>query len=280
LALFLVGLYAGRSQGVNYALKNYGQEAVRLPTPRAVRPENVDISTAQIASELSDELALSKKPLNDPNAVSLSSDVSRQKHYDFSGSLVEQKGPQRKLTNTPSDSVAGFAAKPAGAKSLEASARARLKSDTLKLASNAKQEVKKQHLETIKTDQITATIKPQGKGVSTVKKDDSNTVISAKKTSTKRSKTVINSGEENGFITRGWYVQVGAYRKKAEAGRITVRLDSHRVKSQVQEAVVRGKRFYRVLLGPYASKPDAANVVTKLKSLKVSSGEPFIRQIK
>ena len=76
-------------------------------------------------------------------------------------------------------------------------------------------------------------------------------------------------------IAKGWYLQVSAEDNKQAAATKVQNLSESQLRGAVQETSVSGKKFYRVLIGPYASKAELAE--TK-KSSHVSS-EAFARYV-
>ncbi len=243
VALFLVGFYTGRSQGVSYALESYGQEAVRVPIARAVAPSDLELEGAKITNEISESL-VKTEPFKEKTEGILTVD---EKDYDFSTVSLNQKSNPKLKAGSTREGFIGFSARPAGVDNIAGSSRARLKSD-----SRVKQK---------KADKLKAGLKGREK-------------------TTKHSKILVNSPEKNIEIARGWYVQIGAYRSEPEASQAAAKMKKAQVTVITQKVERRGSKFFRLLSGPYSSKSKASRELQKLKSLKVLAGEPFIRQVK
>lgn len=78
----------------------------------------------------------------------------------------------------------------------------------------------------------------------------------------------------------GWYVQVAAAPSKEDARKSVQKITGQGFQAKVEEASIRDKAYYRILVGPYAERKDALANRAKIKSASGSSAEPFIRQVK
>lgn len=81
-------------------------------------------------------------------------------------------------------------------------------------------------------------------------------------------------------IPSGYFAQVAAPKKLAEAESIAGKLKRSGFPVVVESAAVAGQSFYRVLVGPEQNKLQADRLVSQLKSEKYLSGDPFIRKVK
>lgn len=81
-------------------------------------------------------------------------------------------------------------------------------------------------------------------------------------------------------IDRGWYIQLCAETEHAEAAQKVNSLDLAGHPSRMQEAIVRGTRYFRVLVGPYPSKSIARAYVTEARSVGVSDEIPFLKRVR
>jgi cell division septation protein DedD len=81
-------------------------------------------------------------------------------------------------------------------------------------------------------------------------------------------------------IPSGYFAQVAAPKKLAEAESIAGKLKRSGFPVVVESASVAGQGFYRVLVGPEQNKLQADRLVSQLKSEKYIAGNPFIRRVK
>lgn len=82
------------------------------------------------------------------------------------------------------------------------------------------------------------------------------------------------------FPTPGWYVQVSAAPSEADARAVHKKISSQGFEVKLEEASIRDKVYYRILVGPYPDRKDALTNRGKVKAASGVSGEPFIRQVK
>lgn len=78
-------------------------------------------------------------------------------------------------------------------------------------------------------------------------------------------------------VPKGWFVQLAATDSKVEAIQLASRLKSSGTQAVVREAKVADSQYYRVLVGPYSSKESADKSMKQLLKLKVSKGQPFVK---
>jgi cell division septation protein DedD len=78
----------------------------------------------------------------------------------------------------------------------------------------------------------------------------------------------------------GWYVQVAAAPSKADAMNFQSKISGEDLSVSIEEASIRDKTYYRILVGPYDDRKEALSNRGKIKSASGVSGEPFIRQVK
>jgi len=77
----------------------------------------------------------------------------------------------------------------------------------------------------------------------------------------------------------GWYIQVEAKTNVKDAQASIASLKKAGFASNIEEASVAGKTFYRVIAGPYGNKASAEKQLTHLKA-KTANKDAFLRQIK
>jgi cell division septation protein DedD len=93
------------------------------------------------------------------------------------------------------------------------------------------------------------------------------------------------TGRDSGPLVRkvipsGYFAQVAAPKKLAEAESIAGKLKRSGFPVVVESASVAGQSFFRVLVGPEQNKVQADRLVSQLKSESYVSGDPFIRKVK
>ncbi len=89
---------------------------------------------------------------------------------------------------------------------------------------------------------------------------------------------------DNGNLVRkilppGYFAQVSAPKKLAEAEAVAKKLKRSGFPVVVESASVNGQSFYRVLVGPEENKVQAERLVGQLQSESFLAGKPFIRKV-
>lgn len=82
------------------------------------------------------------------------------------------------------------------------------------------------------------------------------------------------------ILAAGWYAQVAAPRKMADAEALANRIRKNGFPVSIESASVKGEAYYRVIVGPEDNKKQAQVLVEQLKSERSIQGEPFIRNIR
>jgi cell division septation protein DedD len=115
---------------------------------------------------------------------------------------------------------------------------------------------------------LTDTTKNQAKGsaVNDAKKD-SHAKVDIKPTTTST-------------LAKGWFAQVAAPRKQADADVLIKQLRASGFKTSVEHAQVRGEDYFRVLVGPEDNRTQAERLTAQLGREKYIKGEPFVRLVK
>jgi cell division septation protein DedD len=78
----------------------------------------------------------------------------------------------------------------------------------------------------------------------------------------------------------GYFAQVAAPKKLAEAEGVAKRLKRSGFPVVIESTSVAGQSFYRVLVGPEDNRVQADRLVSQLKSESYVAGDPFIRKVK
>jgi len=81
-------------------------------------------------------------------------------------------------------------------------------------------------------------------------------------------------------LPAGYFAQVAAPKKLAEAEGVAKRLKKSGFPVVVESATVNGQSFYRVLVGPEENKVQAERLVSQLQSESFVASKPFIRKVK
>lgn len=79
-------------------------------------------------------------------------------------------------------------------------------------------------------------------------------------------------------LANGWYVQLSADTERATAERRQRAASGRNYNAAIQEAVIRGVRYYRVLVGPHQSIEQAQQVKAQLAESGLADGKPFVRR--
>lgn len=80
-------------------------------------------------------------------------------------------------------------------------------------------------------------------------------------------------------LPAGYFAQVAAPKKLAEAEGVAKRLKKSGFPVVVESATVNGQSFYRVLVGPEENKVQAERLVSQLQSESFVASKPFIRKV-
>ncbi len=81
-------------------------------------------------------------------------------------------------------------------------------------------------------------------------------------------------------VPKGWYAQIAAPEERAVAEKMAGQLRSSGFPAVIEEAYVRGSRYYRVLAGPETSSKMAGRLVQQLSREPYVKGKPFLRPVK
>lgn len=282
--VFLFGFFSGRDQGLRTALDQQGDQVLRLPVPRALagaqQPEDSGRDIIAKNETRSSEAA----PQNQKGEVK----------FDFTGSTLV--APAVKATPEPQpayDAPAPRASEPkpaeptqknsAPAATDERKTEAALANEQgaflNKLAGGQEAVPPKTSSPTVKSEENNRKpAKAQEKAAIEPKQ--------SKKSSEENKKNVLKTAEPPAAsvstaanVPSGWYVQIAATTAKTDSDLIVRNLRSEGVSSQIQQAQVGKSTYFRVLSGPFPSYDDAQTAQKRIKALKVSPGEPFLKRV-
>jgi cell division septation protein DedD len=110
-------------------------------------------------------------------------------------------------------------------------------------------------------------------------------IAKARSESAKSATAPEKKAQETGSLVRkvvpsGYFAQVAAPKKVADAENIANKLKRSGFPVVVESASVAGQNFYRVLVGPEQNKIQADRLVGQLKGESYIQGDPFIRRVK
>ena len=305
VAVFLFGIYSGREQGFKQALDEHNQLSVRLPVgntgtmPSGIVPPGADLTESVDAAVLANSPSgvaagapapLDKAALPAPDLASIDTQIAK------ANEMVARLKQEQSAPTQPADAEAGLGFKGMNALSVPEVADAPAKpginriSDGTKLAaldSRSKMdkaaENEKLTLGSLveKSAQLSSE-KPEA--VSTEAKVESPAVVTSKIESESKptaSAVVSTAPEEKVAPTAasGWGIQIAAEKSQSSAQQIVKRLKAKGFSAQIERAVVNKTSYYRVLVGPYASKSQATQVQKKLVKSKLTRGASFIRRV-
>jgi cell division septation protein DedD len=94
------------------------------------------------------------------------------------------------------------------------------------------------------------------------------------------SSTIANKPVSNSKVATGWYAQVGAPERLADAESVARRLRSQGYPVVIENAQVRGAVYYRVLVGKSSSKEQASAMLGRLQREKSLPAKPFVKYMK
>lgn len=96
-----------------------------------------------------------------------------------------------------------------------------------------------------------------------------------------------NQGEVNvptasstSHIPRGFYVQIAATTNEGEAALLSRKVRESGFKVVVEQSVVGGSRYYRVLAGPEDTREHATRMVDQIRREPYINSQPFVRDVK
>lgn len=81
-------------------------------------------------------------------------------------------------------------------------------------------------------------------------------------------------------LSKGWFAQVAAPRKRTDADAIVSKLRSSGFRVSIENANVRGEEYFRVMVGPEDNRQMAERLVDQLKREKYLKSDPFVRLVK
>ncbi len=93
------------------------------------------------------------------------------------------------------------------------------------------------------------------------------------------SSTEVRPISSGGTVEPGWYVQVVAANSRREAEQIVSKLSASGVKAFIQVTSIQKLEYFRILSGPFPSRPDADRERGRILSLEAVPSAPFVRRV-
>lgn len=285
--IFFLGYFSGREVGHNAALTASLTNTIRMPIGEADQADRIDEdSSRKVASEV-------YARLNDNGAeAAKTQDVQKQADMPRLGAIDS-------TTDAPVDVVEG-GVPPSGENGAAAGV---VSPDPENTPLPSRDQLLKQVIE-LEAQQPPApagadtdspgdaamadgqAVKPQEKvspppaPTSTIKPRETPTpkaTATPRPTKTPKVEKAQTGGEQ---LSRGWFAQIAAPRKKEDAAELSRQLRKSGFGVMVEVAQVRGEQYYRVLAGPENSKAQAEKLIEQLKREPYIQTQPFLRQIK
>lgn len=242
--VFVAGLYAGREQGLKQALDDHGQVAVRLPI--------------DVGSVVASGAPAVQEPEPKPSAQPLISDM-----------LTNAPGEEKKREGSAKTAPSSFLTKPAG---------------TPETAKAKKEAAKPEEPETLGAKVKKAPPKTARK--STVAEVSVLAPVEAKKTSSVTTPPVTKVSAQRGLplesqhsIASGWYIQLFSKRNAQSAKNLAEPFRKASYPVVLQQASVKGVRYHRVLVGPFANRRIAESKRKELRAKGKAPSGSYLRRI-
>jgi cell division protein FtsN len=261
LIAFFFGFSAGRDAGLAGAMEDYGAEAVRVELASPVAMSGVALSGAGAPGgriepvRRDDSSAVSSPNAKRPEEVKI----------DFSAAQTLPSVDADAKKGTPPE--AGFATKPA----LEM-----FKGETAKVG----QELEKPANPPLAVAKATPA-KADGASSAGAKSSPAvtTTALPSKIDSVSDEKLVISTASESG-LQMGWYIQVAATRARHEAVSLSRSFSRGGFPVVIEEAKVKNRTYYRVLVGAYSSRALALQAKDGIARARLIRSEPFLKHVK
>ena len=277
VTVFLFGLWSGREQGVTSALEEYvskyGEPSVRLPIVQAVplagAGGELENSVPSSQLELSGIGVESAKELGSADSGT-AVDTSPPPVFDFSGQADADGAAEDSEPAAGANDVAvGLATRPtlelfektetANSESNEESAKV---NKTIKVVGTQKKPTEEKVFKDIPK------VAPKPRVAKTEVVIDGVAITPPGK---------LHTGKRPPL---GWYIQASAATDMDEAFGFAKDFVSFGFDSAVEQARVRERTYYRVLIGPYPNREAARGELSKVKRTRVTKGEPFLKRVK
>lgn len=305
---FYLGFFSGKQSGFDMAMETNASSSVKIPigstahdgeaalhkTEQAVtevyarlndRAKDDGKSAENAAEQAVPELSSIKEaenPLADPWEAKPSG-VNPQKEEkvladDAADLFAEEEQKHEPVKEVAKQEAAVVPdAKKEDLKKEEAQ-KAELQKLELKKEEAKKEELKKEELKKEEARKLEA--KKEDAKKEEAKKEELRKAEAKKVEEAKKVASADSAGIIRGTIPGGWYAQVAAPTKKADAEGVAARLKQSGFHVVIENAKVRGDDYYRILVGPEKNKSQAEALVGQVRRESFIKGMPFIRMVK
>ncbi len=275
LTVFIFGFHRGRSQGLAAAFEEYAEQSVRLPV---VQP--VALPSAGSAAESASSNAANSYGAKVENSTSGAGIRAGKNQVEQANT---ESGFDFSALKANSASSPGLAGKPALELFSGAITAGEGKNGLKKAAQSSGQTEPQQTVES----RTKLAALPAGSKVNTASTPAEQTTEAAGLPPAKTTEANEGSAAAKKLapvatksIAPGWYVQASADKSAKDAARATSRLKAAGFAPVLEKADIQGKTYFRVLVGPYASRDNAVKAGKRITTAKLSRGEPFARLVK
>lgn len=292
--VFLFGVSSGREQGIRLALDKQGDQIIRLPINRQTSsPALPSLTPPQTAAGVVNQL-VNEQLLNDFNnqqggnrerlpLSATKNTASNEISFDFSPqAVVANNDLVRKGATTEkplTETGASFASKPAGEASLLAETNSKTSlSTTPALQNNGNFRSGNLARSTTGTYDSSSATQEDAAGNSSKTNLNAKTGTSSPSGLQARKKEQ-NPPEVESKKTSGWYVQLMATPISRDAQALANKARKAGFPAQISQARVQGVLYFRVISGPYISRPRAELKMKELKNQGIAKGSPFLKHL-
>jgi cell division septation protein DedD len=247
---YYLGLFAGRSLGIKTALAGTARSVVKIPVPRGLLEEEV------ANSSLKDEGLY----------ASLKKEVIPKRLEEPSGPLEPMPLTERSRISpvTEEEELEEQRRIAVASSKVELETVPSLETDSRKREAN---QVRKSNESQTSSREVDSLVSP----VQASAPQDEEFAVK---------QTLSISKKPTRALQNGWYSQVLASPDRQESDSLAERLRKSGFPVVLEEATVKGKQYYRVLVGPEGNKEMAERLVQQLEREPAVVSKPFIRIVR
>lgn len=297
-AAFFLGYRSGLQTRIENQIEQSFERAGRMPIPDEEMPKQVpERLVEEVYAKLRDDstpIRTSGEPQQPPQLAPIKVVPSLKRTDETLGDLgVRNRGgegpkkiarnPSDKKTGAPSDDSATSIAASVNLGDLEEGAAQGVHQKPSELQKDNKREPKKQVAGVFELGNSpsgsTRTPIVKEKVEKTPRRLEPPKAVAAVAAATPAPKVKEPSNEVDGIPT-GWYVQLAALESKTEADTLVSKLSQNGFREvKVQIAVVKGKRYYRVLVGPEETTLLARRLQEQLVREPYIKFKPYLKRV-
>lgn len=270
---FYFGYYTGQDAGYERAYAANVSQSVKLPIAVDKLPSQVpEEAVSEVYARLNDDVA--KLPKMEEGIALVEPTIVKDAPVPNSA-VASDTAPQAPQVNQPSDPQVAIGENKATLSDLASAQGERLVPDTNAKVSAAILTQPESKQVPITPPHATVQVK-ESSGVAkvTVKPEKQEKPEKTEKKMAGKPAAVTSK------LSKGWYAQVAAPRLQTDAEAIAVKLVKSGFPVVIESANVKGQDYFRVLVGPEATRDRGERLVTQIKQDKSVSGDPFLRVVK